>query len=482
MSHATIRPNDVIETVRKNPWRFALPVIAVTILASGYALVRPTTWEATQALVVRDEAGDRATRPGRFTLADEMKTQQETIMELAKSRNTVTDALKEAGPPANYKSPENWPTDADIESLSDNVKLSPPKGAEFGKTEVFYLKVKDTDRERAVVLARAVSHVLQQRFSELRETKARSTIEELSKTAAMAKDELASATQALTKLENSVGSDLAELRILNDLPSGDSDLRRNAIELDKELRAYRAAQAESEESLKLLKAAQHDPSSLLASPGTLLKSQPSLARLRDGLVDAQLRTGQALGTMSEAHPITKGARAAEQAIRDQLQNEIAVAVRGVEAELRVNADRIKSLETQSLAIQQRLEHLAAVRADYSNLAATAKNRLETVKTVEHDLSEARASQAAARSASLISLLGQPDTGSRPVGPGRTTVVAAGFGGGVMIAIGILFLTVVPRRTSLGDSTSSSPSTKREKSSTTSLTLKQALQRLGPSAR
>ena len=59
MSHATIRPHDVFNAIKQNPWRIALPVILVTILALGYALVRPTTWEATQALVVRDEAGDR---------------------------------------------------------------------------------------------------------------------------------------------------------------------------------------------------------------------------------------------------------------------------------------------------------------------------------------------------------------------------------------------------------------------------------------
>ena len=46
--------------------RVALPVVAATLLALVYALVRPATWEATQALVVRDETGDRVARPGRF--------------------------------------------------------------------------------------------------------------------------------------------------------------------------------------------------------------------------------------------------------------------------------------------------------------------------------------------------------------------------------------------------------------------------------
>jgi uncharacterized protein involved in exopolysaccharide biosynthesis len=407
-----------------------------------------------------------------------MKASQETILELAKSRTALIDALNSVGPPADYAKPAAWPSEADLESLQGSIKIVPPKGAEFGKTEVFYLKVTNTDRERALKLAQALSHELQERFGELRETKARSTIEELTKAAGMAQHDLATATDALGKLEKSVGSDLAELRILNDLPSGDSDLRRTATELDKELRAYRATQTENEESLKLLREAEHDPTKLLASPGVLLKSQTALGRLRDGLVDAQLRTGQALGTMSDEHPLTKGARAAEQAIRDQVHEEISVAIRGVEADMRVNVDRMKSLEVQSEEIQARLERLAEVRADYANLAAAAKNRLESVKTVEHDLAEARASQAAARSSSLISLVGQAETGNRPVGPGRASLVAAGFGGGLMLACGILFLTVTPRKREIGEESGALPfPSARSASGSAGLTLKQALQRV-----
>lgn len=442
MSH-TIRPHDVLLAIKSHPWRLALPVIVCTLLALGYALVRPTSWEASQAIVVRDEAGDRLARPGRFAQADEMKTSQETILELARSRGVLYDALAQVGPPADYADPAAWPTDTDVESLQASVKVTPPKGAEFGKTEVFYLKAQSTDRQRALALVKALGEQLQNRFGELRETKARSTIDELTKAVSLAKADLDKATSELAKLEQRVGSDLAELRMLNDLPSGDSDLRRTAIELEKELRSYQSAQLENEESLKLLKEAQVNPARLLATPSTLLKSQPALARLRDGLVDAQLRSGQALGTMSEEHPLAKGARAAEQAIRDQLNEEIAVAIRGVEAEYRVNADRVNSLQKQSTAIQDRLSRLASVRAEYSNLVSATKNRAETLKAVEHDLAEARASQAAARSASLISLIGKPDTGNRPVGPGRTTIVAAGFGGGLLIACSILFLSIAP---------------------------------------
>ena len=417
-----------------------LPVLATTLLALGYALVRPTTWEAAQALVVRDEAGDRVARPGRFVHSDEMKTSQETVLELAKSPTVLRKAFVDVGPPSTDAA-DGWPSEAALEALQNNVKITPPKGAEFGKTEVFYLKVQDGNRQRAVELATAICRNLQDRLGELREAKAGGTVEELTKSASLAQAELATATQAMSKVEQSVGSDLAELRILNDSPSGESDLRRTAIELDKELRGYHASEAENQELLKLLGEATIDPNKLLAAPSMLLKSQPALGRLKDGLVDAQLRTGQTLGAMSESHPLVKAARAAEDAIRQQLHQEISVAIKGVEVDLSINADRIRAVEAQSAEIQQRFTRLAAVRAEYSNLVAAARSRAESLKIVEHDLAEARASQAAARTASLINIVDGPDTGTRPQGPGKTTIVAGGMGGGLMIALAIVFLSI-----------------------------------------
>ena len=442
MTHSTIQPSDVARTIAAHPWRVALPVVAATLLALVYALVRPATWEATQALVVRDEAGDRVARPGRFVHIDEMKTLQETVLELAKSPAVLREALADVGPPSKW-SGKTWPDALALEAVQANVKIVPPKGAEFGKTEVFYLKVADRSRERAVELATAICRHLQDRMGELREAKARSTVDELTKSASLAEQDLATATQAMAEVEQGVGSDLAELRILNDSPSGESDLRRTAIELEKELRGFQATQSENEELLKLLGEAQIDPNKLLAAPSALLKSQPALGRLKDGLVDAQLRTGQTLGAMSDAHPLARAARAAEDAIRRQLHEEIDVAIQGVEVDQRVNADRIRMLESQDAEIQQRFARLASVRAEYSNLVAAARSRAESLKTVEHDLAEARASQAAARTASLISPVDDPDTGNRPQGPGKTTIAASGFGAGLTLSLAILFWSIPP---------------------------------------
>jgi uncharacterized protein involved in exopolysaccharide biosynthesis len=147
--------------------------------------------------------------------------------------------------------------------------------------------------------------------------------------------------------------------------------------------------------------------------------------------------------MSEDHPMVRGAREAERVIREQLYGEIAVAIQGVQADLHVGADRIQLLEQQVKAIQQRLTRLIDLRAEYANLADAVKNRSETLKTVEHELADARASNAAALATSRLNLVDKPDAGTRPVGPGRSVIAAGGFGGGLLISAAILFLLINP---------------------------------------
>jgi polysaccharide biosynthesis transport protein len=473
----SIGANDVIRTISEHPRRLVAPIVVVTLVALFYALFGKGTYEVSQALVVRDETGDPLSRPGKFAHTDEMKASQETIVELLKSRNVLSKALAEVGPPIDANPSGNWPSDRDVEQLQAQVKIVAPKGAEFGKTEVFYLKVQSGSQQRAKHLAEAICRQLQVRFSQLREAKANSTINELTKTVALAKTDLAEATKALSTIEGQVARDLAELRILNESPSGDSDLRRTTTELERELRTYRATQTENEELLKLLKEGLHNPDKLLASPAALLKSQPGLGRLKDGLVDAQLKLGNLKGTMSEDHPMVQGARAAQQAIRQQLHDEISVAISGVEADQHMNADRIKAIEEQQAAVRERFARLASVRAEYSNLVSAAKNRSDNLKLVEHKLAEARGSKSAAASASLINLVDSPDVGTRPIGPARSMIVLGGVAGGLLIGLAWVVLSigheVVPQHDS--GRFAASPNSPVRRSGTSPL--RQALQRV-----
>jgi hypothetical protein len=147
--------------------------------------------------------------------------------------------------------------------------------------------------------------------------------------------------------------------------------------------------------------------------------------------------------MSEDHPAVVAAKASEQEISQHLHQEISIAIKGLELDLRLANERVARLEEQRKDVQNRLVHLATIRAQYSNLAAAVRNRGETLKTAQQELAEARASQASAHTANLITLVGQPNVGSRPAGPGKTMILLGGIIGGLALGAGIVFLTIEP---------------------------------------
>ncbi|HEV3340322.1 MAG TPA: hypothetical protein VG125_08190 [Pirellulales bacterium] len=440
-STTELTARNVIHFAARHWLLWLLPAATVGLLAVVYAAVRRDTWEASQSLVVRNEAAGNLGEPGRFRHADDMKTTQETIQELAKSRAVLRQALLEVGPSADEKVTTAWPTDEDVAQLAESIKMAPPKGAEFGKTEVLYLKVRDASKSRALALVSAVSKHLQSRFQDLRDAKAQGMIAELTKAASMSEAEVASATDKLAALEFSVGSDLAELRILHESSSGDSDLRRKSLELETELRQAQLAERGHQSLLDLLQQARVDEGRLLAMPSRLLESQPALKRLKEGLVDAQLKTAELSGGMSDEHPLVRAAIQAEEEISTQLHHELEIGCRGVEVELRLASERAETLGEQLNETRSRLAKLGSLRATYSNLITDVQQRGALLAAAQRELSEARSSQAGAHSSSLIYTIDAPDAGTRPVGPGRLTVALGGVVGGVLVGAAVLFLSL-----------------------------------------
>ena len=440
----TFSPVHLLRILRYHPWRWLGPAAVIGAAALLYAIVKPDTWAASQALIVRNEAVSNGEGHGWFDHADQMKTLQETILEVARSRDVLEAALAEVGPP-NNEADRQWPTEQDVEEIRQSLEITPPKGAEFGTTEIFYLSVQDNDRRRAVELNEAICEQLQKRLKAIRDSKARSMESELVKAVSLTRDDLKRSTAELSKIEREAGSDLVELRILTGNSSGESSLRRSGADIRAELREAQSAQSSNEELLGVLKAAQGDPGVLMAAPNRLFEIQPSLKRLKDGLVDAQLETAKLRGSMHDEHPAVIAAAEAEKQIGLHLHNELDIAIRGLKADIKMNADRVTLLGERLESVDNRLRKLAVVRAEYANLVDENTHRSQLLEQAEQNLARARASKASAGAVSLVSRVGSPDTGFRPVGPSRAMIVLIGLAGGLMAGFGVVLLSIEPAK-------------------------------------
>ena len=90
-----------------------------------------------------------------------------------------------------------------------------------------------------------------------------------------------------------------------------------------------------------------------------------------------------------------------------------------------------------------MSRLAEGRAEYANLVASVQNHTRLVEAARKNLADARARQAGARSASVISRIDGVEAGIRPVGPSRKTITAAGGVGGLLFGFGFVFLFANP---------------------------------------
>ncbi|MEO2049414.1 MAG: Wzz/FepE/Etk N-terminal domain-containing protein [Pirellulales bacterium] len=438
---------DIVQLLIHHRRRWLIPTLACTAIAFVYAISATQYWEAKQVLVVRQEARhSEANQPGKFANPEELRTLQETILELSKSRQVVTATLKSAND-------NRDPTVKEIENFRDHQDLRPPNGAEFGKTEMFYMIVEDPSPTRAIRLMIALCDQVEFQLGQLRDLQAQSLITELEKQAELSAKAHDEATQRLVEFEGKLGADLGELRTLHSAFSGQSDLRQQLVQLEGEHRQAKTRLQEAEQLLDMLISAEQKPGQLVAMPSSLLNSQPALRRLKDGLVDAQLRTARLSGSRSNNHPYVQAAIKAEESIREDLHDELQNAVQAAEAELQLANERYLENLEQLNHVEVRLGQLAEHRAGYSNRIAAVASSRAVLERTRGRLSEVRASQAAVHSASLLARVDKPETGSRPTGLSRSIVILTGMIGGLMIGLGYLFMSIGPAPGTLNQSAS-----------------------------
>ncbi len=413
------------------------PFVVFTVLSVGYAIIRPSTWEATQALYTRDESFGALTRGGRFESTDAMQAAQETIYEIAHHPEVLATALKEVGPPKRKK--RGYPSAHDIKGFRSKVSINAPQGAKFGRTEVIYVSVRDHDKQRAVELADAMTESLLNRMKRLRIDRYSSIVAETERGVTLARTELAKASRNLTKIEKSFGHDLAELRSLMSQNGGQGNVQRAIAEVEGELRRAQNESTRLMNQKKQLTAAINDPRRLINMPSEELNNQPTLRRLKEGLVDAQLRANRLMGVKSARHPDVIAAVNAVEGTRRQLHRELALAIKGLDSQVVQAQNRVSSLKRQQELANGRMGGLAAVRTQYSNLASEVKQRAEFLEEAQSNLAIARSNMLSAQSISLIHRVESPMLGTDPVGLSRKVIVLAGMMFGALTSCGLAFI-------------------------------------------
>lgn len=465
-------PVHVLHTIWTYRWRFLATALAVWSLAVVYLLIRVRPWEASQGVVVQGDALSTFGLSSHNPQERERKDGQQTLMELGRSRSLLRGVLEQVGPPIPQTNPLTariqplanavqpvldrakhwmpaerspaaataWPSEEAIDELRSAVAFGPPKGEEFGRTDVFYLRARDPDRGRALALVDALYENLERSFRKLRVTTIRNSLVECRQSVALAEANLADSTRRMAKMEEQAGVDLIALRMLNQLPNSDTALYRNLANSVDELRQVRATESNYTNVIKLLELAQTRPESLQAGPREAIDAHPALGRLIQGLSDSRLKSSALAGRLTERDPELAAARREEREIRGDIGRELDQAIRSVTAMRDLASARRTLLETHVADMQKRVDRLATIRAEYANTVSQTEQRAKLLDDARKELSQAQAAEAATEQGKLLARIDSPDAGARPVGPGRFTLLLAGVLGGVLAGVAMVYLT------------------------------------------
>jgi hypothetical protein len=404
-----------------------------------YAIFSSDFWAARQPLVVRDSTAGAIDRLGRFGSSTELKAAQETILDIAQNPEVVAAALRQIGPPGGGID-ESWPSTSVVDEVASScVNIRAPKGSEFGDTEVIYLEVKAKSAERVALFCDAMLRQVTEHHRTIRRIRADSIIVELEQARDLARRALDDVARRIQIVEVELGSDLGELRNMSDTVSSDGTTRRTLEETDRELQA---AELELERHLslyELLVAGSKNPNAILVSGGDLLSTQPSLQRLKDGLIDAQLATSRLSGNYTTSHPKHRASVEAEKEIRNRIQEESLDVIQAMQPTLALDRERVTRLKAKQNELSTRLTKLADVRTSYSKLDAELRLRTTMLGQAETALAEAQASRSAALKTHLIAELGPPQVNDSPTGPSGMLVTLGASMSGLIFGLGIVFL-------------------------------------------
>ncbi|MFN3189352.1 MAG: hypothetical protein ACE361_02425 [Aureliella sp.] len=415
---------------------------AFGLLALLYVLfLKQDMWVASQGLIVRDEANGAVMRLGRFESQTAMKAAQETVVEMARNPQVVSEALMAVGRDQGafgWGSSEK-PSAKEIEELADQIEVRAPKGAEFGTTEVIYLDVEQNSRKRSTELNKAICDALEQRLKQVRHTRANGVITELLAARAAASANLKKATERLQMMEAEIGNDLSDLRGLTDALSNGTATRQSLDSVARELRLAELDLQQVKVDLSTARESFEDPKQLLQTPTKLVNSQPGLKRLREGLAAAAIASSQLAAKYTATHPLVLAAIETEDRIRGQLRNELGTSVQTLTKDLAIAEARVTQLQNQKSSLESRIAKLASVRAEYGNVAAEVSARNAQLQEAERELAAAEAARDAAETSSLITRLDKPVLGENPVGPGRSVILVGSSAAGLFFGFGLVFL-------------------------------------------
>ncbi|MDA7858838.1 hypothetical protein N9B05_03375 [Mariniblastus sp.] len=442
--------NQRLEYVLLTLYRYKIvwiaPAILGAVLALCYAtMLSPQIWSARQSMIVRDDLLGQSYKPGRFDSIESMKSAQETILEIARQPQVIRNAMAKLGPPETLKNQAaiaEWPNEETIEDMQDAVLIHAPNGAEFGKTEVIVLNVKQSTPERSLKFIELLLIEIIAKVDEVRSMRLQSMEVELTRVRDAAMAELKKSKDKLTQMDKALGSDIATMNALSDPQNSDNSIKRDISQIRIEIREATLELEKRNALLSQLEEAKTKPDRILGLSAGMIGILPALDDLKKEMIEKQAEFAVAMGVYQPGHPKYARSKKAIDAMRQQIHLELDLCIAAMENEVKDANTRWSRLDNEMKSLDLQLTKLSENRTEILTLVAELKERTEIANKAQSNLAEIK-SLAEAGVSNLIARVDEPQVFTRPDGPGKKLKILVGGFAGLMIGLGIVLLIAPP---------------------------------------
>lgn len=445
-SDSNQRLDYVLLTLYRYKFVWIAPAILGAVLALYYAtMLSPQIWSARQSMIVRDDLLGQSYKPGRFDSIESMKSAQETILEIARQPQVIRNAMAKLGPPETLKGEAaiaDWPDEETIEDMQDAVLIHAPNGAEFGKTEVIVLNVKQSTPERSLKFIELLLVEIIAKVDEVRSMRLQSMEAELTRVRDAAMEELKKSKDKLTQMDRSLGSDIATMNALSDPENSDNSIKRDISQIRIEKREATLQLEKRTALLRQLKEAKTTPDRILGLSAEMIRILPALNDLKKEMIEKQAEFAMTTGLYQPSHPKYARSEKAIEAMRQQIHLELDLCIAAMENEVKDADTRWSRLEKEMNSLDQQLTKLSQNRTEILTLVAELKERTEIANKAQSNLAEIK-SLAEAGVSNLIARVDEPQVSTRPDGPGKKIKILVGGFAGLMLGLGAVLLIAPP---------------------------------------
>lgn len=423
-------------------------IVSLTLLfgfgAAVVSWLQPEVYEASVQIWAQDQSpGLRGSSNYPNDSAARVKMALTNVREVIYSRQVLESALVECGilPRENSGAASVSQAERDRQSsrLGKSIRLEAPKGTDFGSSQIFFIKLRDRDPQRAPKLLAALLDSFRHRYEQLSAEQAQHLVHETSMQVEKSREQLTFAAKAFDECVKSLEGGMAELNSMSGSSSGDSELRRSLVQLNERLVPAEADLRVQRAFLQQLANAQADSTEFVEVPGPLVREYPALEQAVRDLSAAQ---SQMDSVAARVTPENAEYQMTEERLRLSEQTyltEVERATAALEREIEAKTEAVNFMRGQRESYLERLAELTNQYVRFDGLRQELAQSRTIVADAERRRSDAAHALLTAAQETLFSTLDGPRASTNPVSPQRKMNFVLGTLLGLVTGIGLAFL-------------------------------------------